>query len=236
MRERCQHNLISSSQSRFKAELLITLILQMRQHLQLAEGLSGTGRTQTQVSSGLVPTGKENAGLASGSCLFHSCLGLQVSLEETEEGDRSLLALGPKSSAKSRVVLTHTDLGVMVGMQRPGEAMKLGEPARGLCSESFPAPILSLLTQLCDLSLKGPIWEMKVVKSGGETGWPQSHLPAPSFCCALEDVYRTIQLPKQVSKALCSQESLQITLDFAKIETATSLCQKKNSYENNSCM
>ena len=48
-----------------------------------------------------------------------------------------------------------------------------------------------------------------------------THLPSPSFCCALENVYRTTQLSKQMSKALCSQESLQITLDFAKIETAT---------------
>lgn len=45
--------------------------------------------------------------------------------------------------------------------------------------------------------------------------------PAPSSCCAIEDFSRPTQLPKQMSKALCSQESLQITLDFAKTETAT---------------
>lgn len=32
--------------------------------------------------------------------------------EETEEGDRSLPELGPKSSARSRVVVTYMDLGM----------------------------------------------------------------------------------------------------------------------------
>lgn len=58
--------------------------------------------------------------------------------------------------------------GTRLRMQRPGEATKLWESARGLSAgglgdKSFLAPILSLLTQLCDLSIKGHICEMRVV-------------------------------------------------------------------------
>lgn len=50
---------------------------------------------------------------------------------------------------------------------------------------------------------------------GGETeerlAWPLRHLPAQSRCCTKEEIYKIKQFPKQMSKALCSQESLEIT-------------------------
>lgn len=195
----------------------------MWKHWQFAEALSGRGRTQTWVSPGSVSTDKENqsqnAGLASGSCLS-PCLWLQVSLWRKQ---RKLT--GPFLSWVPRAVpwagwCSHAQIWGYRGEAQNAEATKLGRTSKR--SELFPAPFLSLLTQLWDVSLKGHACEMWLVGKW-RRDWmaTHTHLPSPSFCCALENVYRTTQLSKQMSKALCSQESLQITLDFAKIETAT---------------